>query len=251
MRNDPIPNPRFIGIFIPVEILDLPELNSTDIIMLSWIDALDDPKNSHSGCFASNKYLADRLKLQENTVNKIISKLKDLGLIRQVSFDGRIRVLTCCKENWFKKESIESQSACDSNHTQDNQPVIKITVCPGKESFPPIYSKEEIKDKTHKGVCVLDSFGSHVKLEKKAYEKLTNDHGKPLIDQMIIEMNDYCAASFPKGYNDYAAALRQWINRKKQPQQAKYANPKDAIRAKQLNEYEETNGSFDDCVVKF
>lgn len=97
-------NPRFTGVFIPVEILMMNELSSTDIILLSWIDALDDTKNKHGGCYASNQYLASIMHITEKRVQIIISKLKDLKLIKQISFNGRIRVL---HSNMFKKISID------------------------------------------------------------------------------------------------------------------------------------------------
>ncbi len=59
-------------------------------------------------------------------------------------------------------------------------------------------------------------FGKFVKLSQSEYDKLCLDHGKPTIDGLIDELNDYCAASKPKGYNDYAAAIRQWLRRRKQ-----------------------------------
>lgn len=87
--NDP--SPRFTGIFIPVEILEMKNINALDKILLSWIDALY--CKEHRGCFASNEYLAARLNVETNTVAKILTKLRKLNLIEDVAFDGRRRVI--------------------------------------------------------------------------------------------------------------------------------------------------------------
>lgn len=61
---------------------------------------------------------------------------------------------------------------------------------------------------------ILEPFGSHVKLTKEQYQEFCKIKSKAQIDELIEEINDYCAASRPKGYLDYAAALRQWLKRK-------------------------------------
>ena len=85
------PKPRFTGIFIPVEILEMRELSPLDQILLSWIDALHCKEKG--GCFASNEYLAERLNVKVNTIVKAIIKLRKMGLIEDVSFDGRRRII--------------------------------------------------------------------------------------------------------------------------------------------------------------
>lgn len=65
-----------------------------------------------------------------------------------------------------------------------------------------------------KAACV---FGSFVRLKDGEYEALAEKYSKTLVDTIIEEMNDYCSASKKKGYSDYAAAIRQWIRRRKNP----------------------------------
>jgi len=74
------------------------------------------------------------------------------------------------------------------------------------------------KGEVAKATC---AFGSFVILKDGEYKTLSEKFGKILLDATIEEMNDYCAASKPKGYTDYAAALRQWMRkRKSSPSQA-------------------------------
>ena len=80
-----------------------------------------------------------------------------------------------------------------------------------------IHIKEHTPPKSPSGpppdpdVCV---FGKFVKLSKKDYEEISELYGKQVLEGLIAEMNDYLASSGKKPYDDYAAALRQWIKRR-------------------------------------
>ena len=80
---------QFLGIWIPRDIYLNNELNWTDKILVVEINSLDNER----GCFASNDYFAEFLSVSTTTISTSISKLKNLGLIEQVSFDGRTRIL--------------------------------------------------------------------------------------------------------------------------------------------------------------
>jgi DNA-binding MarR family transcriptional regulator len=66
-----------------------PKLNKTDCLVFCMIEF----KDGENHCWASNKYIADFLDVSSTTVSTSISRLKDEGYIREVSFDGRKRVL--------------------------------------------------------------------------------------------------------------------------------------------------------------
>ena len=189
MRNAPQPKPRFTGLFIPAEILEM-DLLPNEIFLLSWIDALDGDNNEKGGCFASNAYFSQKLHLKENTIVGMLTKLKRLGLIEQVSFDGRTRILKACKEKWFKKRRGQSQADCDYNHRQTRT---TITPCPPLESHPHniVYIKEDSKDSLtpiggERSSSKLDSIPSEAKevaqvllnkiLEMNPSHKLPNHH---------------------------------------------------------------------------
>jgi len=136
MRETPVPKPRFTGIFIPTEILEIEELNPSEIILLAWIDALQ--AKEYGGCFASNEYLAKHLKLKSDTIQKMITKLKSLNLVKQVSFDGRTRILATY--NWFDQSEADPENNPGQTRT-------KLRVRPGLKCVPTyIYSKEDSKE---------------------------------------------------------------------------------------------------------
>lgn len=86
-----------------------------------------------------------------------------------------------------------------------------------------INDKKEIKEKTQKEEGAKPPppapplcFGTHVRLKsREEYDELTKAHGKEVVDQVILEINDYICAKGVKPYKDYAAAIRNWIRRKK------------------------------------
>lgn len=194
------PKARFTGIFIPVEILNLAELTPSDIILLSWIDALYDEEEG--GCWASNKYFSEKLNLSEKWVSEIIMKLMKMGLIEKVSYNGRIRIIRACKEKWYQPES-------DSGYNRNQTPVKTGIRPPVKPESHHIYSKEESKEKDIKEI------GRFVRIKKVDYDKFLTQFGQEFINEIFDDINDYCANHRPKGYTDYAAAFRTFLKNKK------------------------------------
>src|SRR5260221_5295255 len=132
------PNPRFTGLFIPVEILEIEGLTHTDCMLLAWIDALY--SKEHGGCYASNEYFVKKMKLKENTIKVLISKLEGKGLIERVSFNGRVRIIRACKEKWFNEKS-QSTAEVDLNQPQTLNKINRRGLL---ESTPPIYRDNSI-----------------------------------------------------------------------------------------------------------
>ena len=133
------PKMRFTGIFIPAEILAMEDLSPCEKFLLSWIDSLF--CSQHGGCFASNSYLAEKLKVKENSIAKSISKFRTLHLIKDISFNGRKRVIKACINEYV--EFCQSNAGLDLNPMQG---WIKIQGRVGEKSNPSyIYSKEDSK----------------------------------------------------------------------------------------------------------
>ncbi len=147
------PKPRFTGIFIPVEILELKTLSFFAMLLLSWIDALY--SEDHGGCFASNDYLAQKLNVEANTVAKELTNFRKMGLIEDVSFDGRTRVIKAKINDYVNKR--QSKSAMDQSKSELDKSPSSI----GEKSIPPLdkspstplrtynieESKEDIKER--------------------------------------------------------------------------------------------------------
>lgn len=106
--------PKFRGTWAPAELHQLladGTIELVDFVLLQMIDSLVDARGE--GCWASNDYLAKRIKMTRDYVKKIISKLKGLGLLRQVGwkkFNGRdYRVLETA---WSRVDCTNAQGDC-------------------------------------------------------------------------------------------------------------------------------------------
>ena len=112
----PETNRDFKGVWIPKEIWLDKRLNALDKIILAEIDSLD---NDESGCFASNKYIAEFCGCSETKVSTAVSKLIELGYLSAAGFDGRQRKLKSCLSNFerqgFKNCKADFQNLKDIN----------------------------------------------------------------------------------------------------------------------------------------
>lgn len=80
----------FKGVWISKEVWLDDRLNMLEKGILTEIDSLD---VEETGCYASNKYLAEFCQCSETKVSTAISKLIELGYLYVKSFDGRTRIL--------------------------------------------------------------------------------------------------------------------------------------------------------------
>lgn len=99
----------FKGIWIPKELWLDHRLTFFEKCMFAEIDSLDGPDN----CYADNEHFEKMFQVRPRTVTECISKLRNLGLIEQVGFDGRKRFLKSnLKTIYAKFEGADpSQSA--------------------------------------------------------------------------------------------------------------------------------------------
>jgi len=112
----------FKGIWVPKEIWLDDDLSILEKCLLVEIDSLDMGENH---CWASNAYFADFFKISETSISNHIKKLKELGYIKQVGFNGRFRLLkSSIKEKLkgdLKKTSKQTSENCKHNNTINNK----------------------------------------------------------------------------------------------------------------------------------
>jgi len=85
------PSRKFEGVLIPLEIWLYSGINALEKSLWAEIESLEDDKEG--GCYASNAYLCKFCAVEERRLRQMISNLKEKGLLTQVSFDGRKRIL--------------------------------------------------------------------------------------------------------------------------------------------------------------
>lgn len=101
------------GIWIPVWIEDL-NLSHSQTKLYAEIVSLHDK----GGCFASNRYFGEVLGLKMDTVSRLITSLKKLGLLEQTGFDGRRRFLRPIFSKPTPKEVIHKEETLEKNPMQ-------------------------------------------------------------------------------------------------------------------------------------
>jgi hypothetical protein len=77
------------GVWIPFQIWTM-EIGPTPKMLWATIRSLSKPNKP---CFASNEWLAERMQVGERQIRRMLADLRELGLIHEVGFDGRRRLL--------------------------------------------------------------------------------------------------------------------------------------------------------------
>ncbi len=222
------PTPRFTGIFIPAEILEMKELSVFEKLLLSWIDALY--CKDHRGCYASNSYLSEKLNAKENTIAKSIGRFRNMGLIEDVSFDGRIRVIRAMINEAVSKS--QSNAGLDENPMQgwtEIQCRVGQKSNAGLDIYPApqyIESKGDIKETQRKekhSVCDLFlTFGEdqQVRLTKGQHEKLLKKMPAAerdyWIEQVELEIGKQGVKRFNAKYKSHYHVILSWKKRREE-----------------------------------
>jgi len=113
----PIIKREFEGIWIPKEIWLNKNLNILEKCLLAEIKSLDGKK----GCFASNSYFAKFFGVKEQNISKHITKLKKLGYVKQIKFDGRTRFLKVDLMKTLRQDNTNHLSSFNENNVQYNK----------------------------------------------------------------------------------------------------------------------------------
>lgn len=143
MTESQSPPRDFKGLWIPREIWLHAELSIQEKALWAEIDSLYD--QNKNGCWASNEYLAGFFGVQVRRMQEMISKLKSLGLVEQVSFNGRERVI---KAVWPQQNSDREKESADQTcrkvhggHAEKCTPDVSFSA-----SSPIYITKRENKD---------------------------------------------------------------------------------------------------------
>lgn len=142
------------GIWIPVWIENL-NLSHSQTKLYAEIVSLHDK----GGCFASNRYFGELLGLKMDTVSRLITSLKKLGLLEQTGFDGRRRFLKplLAKQNRTEKKTKEPLEKNPTLAVQEEKPAVeKLQVRSAKKSnaewektTAPLVSTLKVQNKVH------------------------------------------------------------------------------------------------------
>lgn len=102
------------GIWIPIEIWQDDSLTWNEKILLMEIDSFT---SKGYDCYISNEYIADLLGVTDRCARKYLSHLKEVGLIREVRFDGRRRYVESTISFRAERNDCSGQSGSFVPHT--------------------------------------------------------------------------------------------------------------------------------------
>lgn len=234
-------NRDFKGVWIPKAVWLDRRLSALDKIILTEIDSLD---QGDSGCFASNKYIAEFCQCSETKVSTAVSKLVKLGYLYVQSFDGRQRIL---------KSSLSKFERQGFNFCKADPQNLKESNIYNNTSTNTTRKKESKKAAAGSYDSIIAAYTSNEDLKQTLLEfiKMRQLIKKPLTDRalnLILSKLDTLATTdrakvdilnqsivhnwqgvFP--LKDYSSGSRQ------QPQQARPETESDRIRRQQADEF--------------
>lgn len=121
----------FRGVWVPVEIWESQSLSWMEKCLWAEISSLG---TEEKPCFASNGYLAKMFHSTESSISNMISKLRSLKMIKQISYDGRSRKILAVLPNETSPTSevrVHPQVKSDSTHKcNQSQPAGELRLNP-------------------------------------------------------------------------------------------------------------------------
>ncbi|TGL85264.1 helix-turn-helix domain-containing protein [Leptospira congkakensis] len=188
------------GIWIPVWIENL-NLSHSQTKLYAEIVSLHDK----GGCFASNRYFGEVLGLKMDTVSRLVTSLKKLGLLEQTGFDGRKRFLKPIFINPSTKDLSSHREASEKN------PILKLDK---KEVIPQV----PIIQKSNAGLDKNGAaYSSTIEVQKRVQKKNSWDEFKKWSEQTLsksthFEIVDLPSPDFLQG--SLNLIWKQWLERK-------------------------------------
>jgi hypothetical protein len=183
----------FKGVWIPKEIWLSEDLGWTEKFLLTEIDSL----SQNNECFASNEYFAKFFNISKDRVSKLISSLCTKGYVevkliyKPGTKQVQKRIITTIG---YRQKQLEGIG--ENNYTpigENNQDI-------NTSFIKPINNTKELYTR----------YAEFVQLKESEYNKLIEEHGKPLTDKMIQTLDNYKGANGKKYKSDYRAILN-WV----------------------------------------
>jgi len=270
------PSRDFTGIWIPREIWLRNELKPLEKMLWAEVQSLFN--RDKGGCYATNEYLANFLGVSERYVREMLSHLKEIGFIVEVSFDGRQRVIKAILPPQ-DFSSIQTGTSSEQRGTIVPGGGTTVPVMEEPQFRAPIYieNKEDNKD-----IAQSAQTATPLRAKPKLEIIIFDPDKKEFLGISEKDLSDWQVAYPGIDIKRELALMKQWIlsnpskakktlwrkfitnwlnsacekhTNKLAYQSAKGSghgkNIKDSIRERQLEEYKQHNGDFETNVLKF
>lgn len=229
---------KFKGIWIPSQIWLYQGINALEKSLWAEIESLTD--DDEGGCYASNAYLCEFCGVEERRLQVMLSNLKKQGLLIQVSYDGKKRILRTLLPNVEIQGGTPPAQKCTSPPAQKcTSPHIYIdtsldVVCAGA---PPEQKKdmEKIAKKGPRGKAFF--------IKKEEFYQRINHERKDWTNQQIEEAWEVLK-DYDNPINDWFALVEGIVKNKPKFESLKkqkefYRNRREQCQMKKENKKEE------------
>lgn len=95
------PVKEYTGVWIPAEVMESEDLEPLDKLVYGEIASFRE-------CYASNAWLARRIKRSEQTASRSVRKLIELGFVENCGFNGRFRIVRVVKYDQSASSNMTS-----------------------------------------------------------------------------------------------------------------------------------------------
>lgn len=212
IQGDPM-NPKFqelaFDVVLPAHLLVNEYIEPNAKLLYGFIRNLT---RLEGYCFAKNEYLADLMSCDERSIRRWLETLENEGYIERYHEPDvfnpprRIRIFEFKKPLQKDKIVPPGGHQCPGGRTKlpDIKEDIDKEEIDKREKNPPSPQREDSLFKF--------SFGSKIRMEKKEYEILCEQHGKSLVEDVLKKMDLYLMAK-DRSYKNYFLEMQRWIDR--------------------------------------
>jgi len=176
----------FKGIWIPKEIWLDTKLSYFEKLLWAEIDSLD----GENHCYASNEYFAKFFNAKEKTISEAISRLKKLGYVYLIGFDGRTRYLSTKTTQEKFEEAASGKNRRQNPEKTGGSSIASLAVRENKED---ILKEKNSKKRKSKDESPSITFNSLTRRFEGITEEDINAWRKAHPSVNVLKVIDECA----------------------------------------------------------
>lgn len=247
---------------VPAFVFESDDIGWPEKMLYALISGLS---TNHGYCFASDSYLAKKMKVDDRTIRRHLNTLESLKFITKhtekkgMFWSRKIYVNSWNSNNFYEGTSVsypigqKCPTRTDKNVrivSKDNivSEVIESRGCGGEAPpapIPPTPPPQKIEEKFFEK--------DEIKMPQKKYEALLDRFSKEEVEYNVEMLSLYAKASPKKfvKYKDHAAVIAQWIlkDRKQKEERSQWATSKGYYTQKRnsrgMQSYDSRNDSSD------
>lgn len=202
----------FKGLWMPREIYLRRDINALEKFLWTEIYTLHDREKG--GCFASEEFFCERLGIQRRNLYKMLKHLKDIGLVEDVHFDGRMKI----RKAVYTQEDTNSASPqkCTKVHGSGAQkcthPIIYKNTVENIRTQVAVHSTATRSSSVSSQKSSKIERALHVNTSDEEHEKLVKVHGENFVQNCYTRLSMW-KTDKPKTKwmkDDYRTILR-WV----------------------------------------